>query len=114
MPRDAFDDFVAKGASKERDTLARRLAVNLEVEALAGRSSKPASRAAARVWIALTEDVVPFEKIPFVRLLCGHATRAITASLLKGFGSQEEANRAAIDRDMKEMEDELGEIGGKW
>jgi hypothetical protein len=114
VPREAFDDFVAKVASKEKQILARRLAVNLEVEALAGRSSKPASRAAARVWIALTEDVVPFEKIPLVRLLCKRATRAIAASLLKGYGSQEEANRAAIDRDMKEMDDEMGEIGGKW
>ena len=94
--------------------LARRLAVNLEVEALAVRSSKPASRAAARVWIALTEDVLPFERIPFVRLLCEHAIRAIAASLVKGYGSQEEANRAAIDQDEKEMEDELGEIVGNW
>jgi hypothetical protein len=101
MPESAFEEFVAKVASKERDALARRIAANLEVEALAGRASKPASRAAARVWVALAEDVVPFEDIPFVRLLCAQAVSAIFTNLMRGHESQEDANRAAMELDME-------------
>jgi hypothetical protein len=97
MPESAFEEFVAKVASKEREALARRIAVNLEVEALAGRASKPASRAAARIWIALTEGVVPFEHIPFVRALCTQAVGAIFTNLMRGHEGQEDANRAALE-----------------
>lgn len=114
MPESAFEEFVAKVASKERKALARRIAVNLEVEALAGRASKPASRAAARVWIALTEGVAPFEEVPFVRLLCTQAVSAIFTNLMRGHESQEEANRAALDLDMEAAKGESGPPDRDW
>jgi hypothetical protein len=102
LPERVFDEYVARVASKERRALARRMAVNLEIEALAGRASSRSNRAAARAWIALTEEVVPFEEIPFVRLLCTQSVGAIFANLRRGYGSQEEANRAALARDVED------------
>lgn len=96
MPENTFEEFVAEVASKERETLARRMAANLEVEALAGRAAKPANRAAARVWIALTENIVPFEEMPFIRLLCQQSVSAIFTNLRRGHESQEEANSARL------------------
>lgn len=94
-----LDEFIASVALQEKDVLVRRLAMNLEIEALAGRAKKHVNRVAARTWVALTEGVVPFEKIPYVRALADHSMRAISSSLRSGFGSQREVNERSLERD---------------
>ncbi len=109
-----FKRFVSEIASKERETLARRIAVNLEVEALAGRASNPGNRAAARTWIALAENVVPFEDIPYVRLLCTQSIKAVLANLRQGYKGQAEANRARLKMDEEAARLASGLFGEGW
>lgn len=88
----------------ERDVLARRLAANLEVEALAGRAKERLNRMAARTYLALVEDVVPFEKIPYVRALCDRAVESIAENIRMGYRNQREANEAALRADQESAE----------
>jgi hypothetical protein len=82
-------------AIKEKHVLAHRLAVNLEVEARAGRAQKPVNRLAARTWLALTENIVPFHEIPYVQALCRQSMSAIKMNLKHGYRNQREANERA-------------------
>jgi len=113
LPKEAFEEFISKLASKGKDVLTRHLAVNLEVEALAGRSSTRASRAAARALVALEENLAPFETIKFARLICAHWADSALDFIERGYLTLEQAMSAGTDRDTKEMEGEPGEIGGK-
>jgi hypothetical protein len=83
-------------AIADRAALASRLAANLEIEARAGRANRPLTRLAARTWLAMQQDVVPFEKIPYVQALCRRAVEAITSNLRQGFKNQTEANEADL------------------
>lgn len=65
----------------DRAALVRRLGLNLELEARAGRARHPLNRMAARVWLALSEGLVPLEEIPYVRALCEEAAREIGRQL---------------------------------
>ena len=75
------------------------MAMNLEVEAWAGRAHHDPNLMAARTWVALVEDVVPFEDIPHVQTLCRLAIERIGSNLFLGFNSQEEANQAQLEYD---------------
>jgi len=107
----AFAEFASGVASKERDILVRRLAMNLEIEALAGRATRKTNRLAARAYLALVEDIVPFERIPLVVELCRKSVKGIAHNLRGGYRSQEEANRASlrIDEALSEIESDLAE-----
>ena len=84
-------------AAKEKDLLVRRVAANLEVEARAGRAQRPVNRLASRVWLALSEGVVPYEAIPYVRALAADSVQSIATNLRRGFNSQAEADEAEGD-----------------
>lgn len=93
----AVDAFLPAIAAAEKDLLASRLAANLEIEALGGRAGDPANRMATRVWLALSEGVVPFHEIPYVRCLGAAALRPIRENLARGYRNQREANKASLE-----------------
>jgi hypothetical protein len=107
----AFAEFVSGVAVREKDVLARRLAANLEIEALAGRARRKTNRFAARAYLALAEDVVPFAQIPLVVELCRASVEAIAHNLRGGYGSQDDANRLGLEvRDaLSDIESDLAE-----
>jgi hypothetical protein len=93
-PESLVHEFITTVAVKERDKLCRRLAANLEVQVLAGRAKEPLNRLAACTWLSLTEGVVPFEQVPYVKGLGARALEVIRYNLSLGFQSQAEANKA--------------------
>jgi len=97
--------FIREVASAERGRLIRRMAVNLEVEALAGRATRPVNQLAAQTWLALNERVCPMEEVPFVWDLAAESTALIVQNLRDGYRNAEEAKQAAF-----EMMDELYEV----
>ena len=94
-----FEEFVREVCVLERPELTRRMAVNLEVEALAGRAGKKINHVAACTWMAITSDAVPFAEIPYVRELARTAVEMLSESVRRGFRSISEANQAALERD---------------
>jgi hypothetical protein len=90
-----FRTYLAGIAAAERDLLARRLAANLEVEARAGRAHRRENQALARVVVALVEQVVPFEEIPFVQALNAAGMTFVAQNVALGHRTQREANEAA-------------------
>ena len=99
LPPAKFDQFVREVCVLEGVDLARRMAVNLEVEALAGRAKRKDNQMAARVWSAITGEAVSFADIPYVRELARTAVEMLGESIRQGYGSIAEANQAALDRD---------------
>lgn len=65
----------------DRAALVRRLAVNLEHEARAGRARLGINRLAARTWLVLSEGIVPFDDVPYVRALCERAALRLARDL---------------------------------
>lgn len=101
--------FLLEACITERDSLLHHMAINLEVEALAGRARRSVNKMAARNYLAIEEEVVPFDTIPYVRALAERALDVILGNLQQGFRNQAEANQAALERDdkMQEMMDQL-------
>ncbi len=89
-----LEDFLREVVVPERDVLLARLSAALEVEARAGRARRPQSRLAARTYLGIESEVVPFEKIPYVRAISRDALAAVERNVKKGFRSQAEASAA--------------------
>jgi hypothetical protein len=79
---------------QERERLLSRLAVNLEVEALAGRGREKVNRLAARAWLDLAESSRPALEMPFVMELCRQTWNIVAVNITMDYRSQEEANAA--------------------
>jgi len=92
--RQLVEAFLHGPAKLERERLLRRMALNLETEALGGRSAKPMNRLAARTWLALSERLTPFAEVPYVRKLAQHAAEMISENVARGFRNQREVNEA--------------------
>ena len=103
LSKKKLDAFITEIAIQDRETLLARMAVNLEVESLAGRATQRHNRIAARTWLGITEEVLPFHEIPFIRTLAVNSAELIIENLRHGFRSQAEADAAAL-----EMDDLLG------
>ncbi len=73
--------LAAAMSDEERAALLRRMSVNLEHEARAGRARQPLNRLAARTWWALREGLVAFDETPYVLSLCERTARAIAREL---------------------------------
>lgn len=99
LPDKAFEEYLREVCILERDQILRRMAANLELESLAGRATRKESKIAARTYLALLEEVVPFHHIPYIRLLAAHSVKIIQQNLKNGYREQEEANKAAMDMD---------------
>ena len=115
-----FQAFVDGVAAPEKATLLSRVSANLEVEALAGRAGERLNGIAARTWLALSENVVPFGDVPYVRSLCRKSVQIILDNLRNGFHSQAEVNEAADredeerDRLLEKMIGEMPDDTRKW
>ena len=84
LNKDKFEIFLRELCIPDMMDLADRLAVNLEVEALAGRAGRRANRMAECVLSALMSGDVPFWDIPYVRELTKHSVAAIADDLENG------------------------------
>lgn len=96
FPADLVERFAKDVAFLERDRLLSRMAGNLEVEAWAGRAGDSMNRLAARTWVVLSEELLPFHEVPFVKALAQRSLEAIHENISMGFRSQHEANEAAM------------------
>ena len=99
LSRAKFQTFCRRIAPLERDLFLSRVATNLEVEALAGRAGEPLNRTAAKVWLTLSHDAVPFHAIPFIQTQCERSIEVIIDNVRLGYRTQAEANRAALEFD---------------
>jgi Plasmid pRiA4b ORF-3-like protein. len=95
--------FLQEVMPQERERLLHRMAVNLEVEALAGRAGRKENQTAARLWLGMKENVAPFWTIPFVQELADLSIDTIVADLRRGFKNQREAF-AASERESENPE----------
>ncbi|MBL4847873.1 MAG: hypothetical protein JKY65_20350 [Planctomycetes bacterium] len=107
-------EFLSAVEAHERERVTRRLAVNLEHEARAGRAKQKVNRLAARTWIVLSEDLVPFRELPYARALAETSLEAIAHNLAGGYSSQDEANLASLELDqgLHAMLAEFTELAG--
>jgi hypothetical protein len=83
--------LLAETSAKDRERLLARIAANLESEALAGRAKEPGNRAAARLWIVMSERVVPDADLAFLRRLCERSIELARADLGRGYRSRRQA-----------------------
>jgi hypothetical protein len=90
-----FTAFLRKIMPLEREWLLRRMAINLEIEALAGRAGSKDNRTAARLWFGMKENVEPFWTIPYVHALARNGVQVILDDLRQGFKNQREAFAAS-------------------
>ncbi|HOD80470.1 MAG TPA: hypothetical protein PKG77_03565 [Phycisphaerae bacterium] len=106
-----LDLFAREVAALERSALLERMAANLEIESLAGRAVRPENRLAAGVWLGVTHDVVPFEKVGFIRALCRDAVERIGRNIRMGYQNQDEVNAAqmALDKELMDFEEEMSD-----
>jgi hypothetical protein len=102
------DVFARDIAVEERDRLLSLMAANLEVEALAGRAHYDPNRQAARVWLGIKEQVLPFHEIPYVQALCAVSTEMVLANIRAGYRNQDEVNEANLEHAMQGSEDDRG------
>ncbi|MEX0776413.1 MAG: hypothetical protein WD042_11980 [Phycisphaeraceae bacterium] len=97
----------------ERQQLLARMAANLEVESLAGRATQPINQTAAQTYLVLKEDVLAWERVPYIRALAEAAVKLIAGNLRIGMKNQREAN--ATERNMdQQMSAMLEELLGGW
>jgi len=111
LSKKKFETFVREIALQERDALLSRMAVNLEVEALAGHAREEFNSMGARTWLALKENIVPFHEVPFVRAMCAISANAIRTNLSYGFSTQAEVDAAVLqDQFYDDDEEDWDEI----
>lgn len=101
LPQKTFDRFLREVAIEERDTLLDRLAATLEVESWAGRARHRINQTAARTWLGMTGNVLPFDQVPYVRAVGKLSARMIIENLQMGFHTQGEVNEAALRADQQ-------------
>ena len=106
-----FDEFLALAEKHGRDTLLRRMAVNLEVEALAGRAKLPQNKLACFTWVAISENLIPFGSVPYVRALAEKEIFMMAHNVSLGEHSQRDVNAKVMN-----LEDEVRrlETDLKW
>ncbi|MCX5769779.1 MAG: hypothetical protein NTZ09_05850 [Candidatus Hydrogenedentes bacterium] len=96
LPPKMLDRFLREVAIEERDTLLDRLAATLEVELWAGRARHRINQTAARTWLGMSGNVLPFDQVPYVRAVGKMSARMIIENLQMGFHTQREVNEAAL------------------
>lgn len=93
---EAFEAFLREIMPLERDRLLHRMAINLEVEALAGRAATPDNQTGARLWLGIKENVLPLEKIPFIRKLAAGGVNSMIHDIRNGCLNSREALEATM------------------
>lgn len=97
--------FIEQVVPSEMPQLLRRMALNLEVESIAGRALQRVNQIAAQTWLAMTEGICNPADVPFIGALAEESAPLIIENLRRGHRNQDDANRAALDQDeaMAEM-----------
>jgi hypothetical protein len=95
--------FIDQVAAEERPQLLRRIAANLEIEALAGRAGRAINRRLARLWLGLQHHVVPFAQVPFVLELTRIGIENVLENVLQGYETQAEADADMMEPDEDEI-----------
>jgi len=108
-----LDSFIEKVVPREIDQLLSRMAINLELEAIAGRATQKTNQIAAQTWLAISERVCPYQEIPFIYHLADLATQRLVRNLRMGFESQEQANQASLELEDAMME-YLDDLSNGW
>lgn len=91
-----LDRFIDAVLVPERERLLRRMAVNLEVEALAGRAKRKDNRLVVLLWLGLRENVVPFREHPFVREMAIASSDTVIEDIRRGYTTR----KAAFDAEL--------------
>jgi hypothetical protein len=99
-----MDRFLREIAPLERDQLLSRMAGNLELETIAGRALQRVNQIAARTYVAIRDQVVPFEQIPSLQALAKAAVKEIRESLRMGYTSPQQTMQANLDADKNFMD----------
>jgi hypothetical protein len=99
LTKPQFETFVREIAAQDKPILLSRLAATLEVEAWAGRAGKPLNKIAARTWLGLREEVLPFHEVPYVRRLAEASVSMVIENLRLGFTNQADAHEAVLAMD---------------
>lgn len=94
-----LEAFLARAEEVERPRLLERLAANLELLALAGQGKTPVARAAAAVHVALTEGLVPWAEVPWLRAMATESIPHILDNLAQGYTNQARANAAWLEEE---------------
>lgn len=103
--REGYDQFIGIMERTSKDILLQRMAVNLEVEALAGRADTTLNRLACSTWIALKEKIVPFRDVPYIEGLAMFELEMTVHNVELGHTSQCQANAK-----MFELQDEMAQF----
>jgi hypothetical protein len=102
-----MQSFIEEVVLEERPRLLQRLAMNLEVEARAGRAKRASNKRLAHLWLGLQHEVVPFADVPFVVELSHIGFDAVLSNVLQGYTTQAEANAAGMAGGEDEDEDHI-------
>ena len=86
------NEYLAALEKVEKPLLIDRLENLLEIEAWAGRAQLPYTQTLLQTWVALKEDIVPFNQIPLVQTLAAISVPMVVENLAMGFFSQKDAN----------------------
>ncbi len=101
--------FMRQITPDDLDFLASTIADTLEIEALGGRAKHKHNQVAARLYLALTENIVPPLEIPLVKIFAEISVRTILENLKQGYTTQAQANQARMELDA-EMDMNLKEV----
>lgn len=113
LKKELMQRFIKDVTILERDSVLSRMALNLEMESLAGRATQEINQIAAQTYLAMKENAVAWERVPYVRALAETSVQRIMESLREGFGNQRDANRAGMEMDQELMQ-MLDKLMGKW
>lgn len=97
-PPEIFETLLREVVIQERPILLQRMAINLELESLAGRATQPLNQLAAKTWLALEEEIVPFHEVPYIRALAKKSIQVVSKNLQAGFTSHEEVFHAMREK----------------
>ena len=117
IPKKLLEAFLREIVPGDIETLAARMAANLEVEALGGRAIHKANRIASRTWLGITQQCRPAFEIPYVRALAERSLDVVVRNVRMGFTSQSEVNQAGLERDdqmYQDMDMDDGDKLGGW
>lgn len=104
LPEGDCNAFIEQVLAPEQSRLLHRMAVNLEVEALAGRAKRRENRKAAELWLGLRENVVPFAQHPFIRELAIESSNSILEDIDNGFTTRQ----AALESELNNLAESPG------
>ncbi len=105
-----MERFIKEIVPQDMGMILSRMASNLEVECIAGRATQRLNQTAAKVWLALTENLCQPSDVDYICDIAKDSADFIIQNVRDGYNTQEEANQAALEYDdtMSSIFDEMG------